>query len=268
MSQRLSELWKLQNYKQDIPFLINRYIYEYDLSSANVAALQFCNYISPEEARVLQSLNKLDREKTIGLSILRDKQVDSMIKQGICCAREMFVNLNQLCDSEIFQIRNDAIFVLDRECEGKVNEFFTFKVKGSYTSYFRLNNGLELFYKFDTMSNSHIFDLKGINDSLIPMHLNGGFLCIVLDIVNLLTNLSAESLKEIYQIASDYSNRNYPVEAYRELGNRSGFHYRNCDYTITMNNGSKIDKSMLSIDYNLEILKNLVGYANLLYFQK
>lgn len=267
MNQQLSKFLDQTNYKMNVPFILNRYIYEYDISSANVEALRFNKRLDCEFANKLHyELPKIDREILIGKMILKDSSISDSVKQGICHARHMFAELNNLIEDNIFQIRNDAIYVLDTLCKNQQVDNFYFNLKSTYTSYFRLNKWIELFFLYDSIDNSYIYDIKGIKDDLIYLHKS--FIEIILGIAYLITETKTDNLSIINSIVTDYAGMKYPIYCYRELDYHSGYRIINSNYSVSYLPDTDYSKKNIDINYNLSILRNLVGYAASIYLQK
>ena len=146
-----SNLWKNINYRSKVPYIVNYYIREYDLSKANISCLLHYGVISVDEYNRIYAMPKTEREILIGNMIRNDKDVDKYIKNGIAYARNMLFDSNQIEDFEVLSIKNDAVFTYGRELKYTSFEEFTFKEKNVYTTYMNLC-GIEIYYIRDILS--------------------------------------------------------------------------------------------------------------------
>ena len=151
------DIWKNINYKTPAKYFINTYIREYDISKANINALLYCGRLSKEEYDNYAIQDKRDREVQIGLLIKRDKSVYRDIQRGILEAKKRLVLSNNLDETRIVSIKNDAIFVNGEIL--KYTEFspFTFIIKNTYTIFLSLQN-LEVYY-FDFLNQSTVISI-------------------------------------------------------------------------------------------------------------
>ena len=124
-----SSLWNSVTYKTPIKFLVNTYIREYDLSKANINSLLYTGRITQEEYNVYLSMEKNQREKTIGLMIRKDPTIYESIQKGIIEAKRNLICTNNIEDYEIVSIKNDAVFVSGRELGFTKFGVFDFKIK-------------------------------------------------------------------------------------------------------------------------------------------
>ena len=156
------------------------YIYEYDLSKANISSLLYTNYISLDEYNRIYNMDKLKREITIGMMIKDNSEAYEKIKFGIYTAKSKFISANNLRDEEIISIKNDAIFTT-RKCEYTTfDNIFTFNLKNTYALFIKLKE-LEIYYNYFINKDNiiDIIDVKGISDDKLILHKNG-----MLDIIS------------------------------------------------------------------------------------
>ena len=76
-----SDLWQRVNYKTNVKHLENQYIYEYDLSKANINSLLYTKRIDKDKYEYYMSLDKLQREREIGLWIRSDNSIYKYIQR-------------------------------------------------------------------------------------------------------------------------------------------------------------------------------------------
>lgn len=218
-----SNLWKNINYRSKVPYIVNYYIREYDLSKANISCLLHYGVISVDEYNRIYAMPKTEREVLIGNMIRNDKDMYKYIKNGIAYARNMLFDSNQIEDFEVLSIKNDAVFTYGRELKYTSFEEFTFKEKNVYTTYMNLC-GIEIYYKDFLDENGNTLSditVKGISDDKVELHNNG-----ILDIIgNVCYMIQRNDIRDILSYATnvynDYRNRRLPINYYRTFDPRS-----------------------------------------------
>lgn len=266
----ISRLYEKINYQSPIKFLNSSYIREYDLSKANISALLYERYISLDDYNFLYSLDKTDREIYIGKMELKDKKVGEIKAHGIQEAKRMLFEYNNLEDLDILEIRNDAVFVINKNLVNTKFNMFDFKFKNSYTSYAFINNRLSIFYSFDQINQIDTIDIKGIKDDKLLLHQNYfiQFLCQVFYLLQ--TESIVSSLKYISEFYESYIKRELPIEYYRTFDADSVYklNVRNCSYGLQYIEDNYQNKRGLNIDFNIYIIRTLYSYIADLYFNK
>ena len=104
-----SNLWENVNYTAPLPSYTG-FITEYDLSKANISALFSRGVITKDLYDDLYGADKHYREVMIGIMIKRDRGIYEEIAAGIKDAKRMLFEANNIQDSEILSINNDAVF--------------------------------------------------------------------------------------------------------------------------------------------------------------
>lgn len=156
------------NYLKRISYLIHHKIYEYDISKANINILLYKGVIDINEYNRIYNLSRIDRQKEIGLMILKDRNIEKIIHSGIIEMREKFLLSNNISDDDILSCKNDAIFVIDKVPLYTRFENVEFKLKNTYTSFYKTNN-YEFYYLNDSVNGDKL-DVKGINDEKLLLH--------------------------------------------------------------------------------------------------
>ena len=123
-----TELWRSLNYKTQYKYFINTFIREYDLSKANINALLYTKRISVEDHKTYLAMDRNERETKIGLWIKKDKSVYKDIQKGIIEAKRRLVFANNIEDSEVVSVKNDAMFIAGRNLASTIFPPFEFKV--------------------------------------------------------------------------------------------------------------------------------------------
>lgn len=260
-----SSLWERVNYKTSVKHLENHYIYEYDLSKANISALLFNKKIDKDKYEHYLNMDKSQREKEIGLWIRNDNSIYKSIQDGIKYAKRQLVYKNNIEDFEILSVKNDAIFTI-RKLSDTIFDPFVFNLKNVYSIYMQLQD-LEIYYIDNPMNGltNTTIDIKGINDDKIPLHMNG-MLDVVCDTCFMIQRGNAyQVIQYLMDIYERYINRSLPVNYYRSFDFNSAFSIQ----TQTLNFITEtVDDSMvgyLNIDRNLSILRDLLSIVSDIY---
>lgn len=247
-------VWERRNYtNKDIDCLYSTYIREYDISSAGMNVLYREGALSDNEYRFLSGLKKSDRHVRVGYILRDNKELNETLGNGLKRVMKEFMEANNLTDSDILSIKNDAIFVINKRC--KVLEFdnVKFNNKNTYTSYYHLNQHEFYFKKGHPES---ILDIKGISDKMYHKHepmLN--FLKDLFKTVESSDNKRVFTKLTTFALA--YMNKELDIGYYRELSNtslyRSKMKYRGQDIGYDLFNGD-VDDIIISFNYKAYIL--------------
>jgi len=256
---------KYKNYLAPIPYLISHYIYEYDISKANISVLFYKGIISREDYEYMSSLPREQRQVYVGL-MQKDKEIANVISDGIAEFRYRFLTENNITDAELLSVKNDAIFLIDKIPTITVFDGIEFKRKNVYTSYFYLNK-LEVYYYLNQIEDKEIIDIKGINDEKLLLHQNFfiEFLCSVFEYLQ--TKPIDHTIELINAFHNAYVNRQLSIEFYRELNADSCYRISRRDgtsYLFETINEENI--KYLNISFNLNIIRELYSIVTNIYF--
>lgn len=266
----ISKLYEKINYQSPVKFLNSSYIREYDLSKANISALLYEGYISLDEYNFLYSLDKTEREIYIGKLELKNKEVGDIKAHGIQEAKRMLFETNSLEDLDILEIRNDAVFVINKQLSNTIFNMFDFKLKNAYTTYAFINNRLSLFYSFDQVNQVDTIDVKGIRDDKLLLH-QEYFLQFICEVFyKIQTDSIEETLKYISSFYEEYIKRELPIGYYRTFDSDSVYklNVRNMSYGLQTMEDTIMNKKGLNIDFNIYIIRTLYSYISDIYFKR
>ena len=107
------ELWNNINYTSDISYLNSVFIYEMDLSKANINVLRTKNIIDQKTYEYLYNSERMVRQVYVG-KLCKDKRVSDALKEGILEAKRLLFEANDIKDYEVLSIKNDAVFLLNK----------------------------------------------------------------------------------------------------------------------------------------------------------
>lgn len=161
----MSELWENDLFiNQNIPYIFNREIIEYDLKEAGYNISKEFNLLDDKRLDKLSKLDKESRHVRLGIYQRDDKEFNKRLKECFKEARRLFIISNDIEKDDIISIKKDALFICKKCSEQKIGNYLNFRPKNSYTSYIRLSKSIELYYSKEGL------DIKGISDEKLALH--------------------------------------------------------------------------------------------------
>lgn len=241
-----------------IEYLVNVYIREYDIRKAGPSALLVGGCITRQQFDFLCGLPRDVRQIRTGLLIKQHPEYEDIKKKIIEESRQQFLDCNELLESDILSIKNDAIYVIKKVPTTTIfqNGLIEFVPKNVYTSYYRYNR-TEMYYFGDIILNKEQIDIKNISDINVAKH--GEFM---LDFLFYLFNLAQTSpvsdvINTLQNMMNDYISLSLPIGYYREFNARSEFKMNISEFTdfYAAYLPDNTDKNLLDINYNLSLLR-------------
>ena len=228
----------------DIPFIHHEMIEEWDIRSANTSLMKYYKLASPKLISKFEKMEKQDREVSVGLLIIKNREFASALEKAFTDIIEEFITVNMLdAESDIISIKKDAVFIKNKNIKYNVfgNGDVRFIKKNSYTGCLLIPN-YEFYYSKD------IIDVKGLSDDVLPLHQDGtlAFISTMMQESNNWIELN-QFMKEY---SSAYKSRQLPFNAYREFTSASNFRVNMYGNELMMD---EIDEDMLEctdIGYN------------------
>lgn len=251
-----SLLYENMNYLSTYPFIINNYIREYDLSAANINALYTNGYFDKSTYDLFKSYDKKKREVEIGLLIKRDSRVYEIISSGIINAKKLLFESNNIQDNEVLTIKNDAVFIISKELINTVFGNYEFKCKNLYNTYLRILD-LEIYYRDSLNSDDIFFDIKGISDDKLYLHT--AMVSLISEVCYRVQRYDkSDNIRFIMNIYENFLHRRLPIEYYRNLDSFSKYTIINNIGIYSLDNIYNDMISIINIDRNLSILRELI----------
>lgn len=219
------ELWQKSIWlNTDIDFIFGAKIVEYDMKSAGLSLIKEFKLLDDFTIEELEKMDKLARNKKIGLIQRENKEFTEKLSLAFKVARGRFLLYNNLKADSILSIKKDAIFVINSFCKNLQFGHILFQEKNTYTTFFKLNK-IEFFFNVDTGK----IDLKGLGqgdqlDKIIELH--GPYL---LDFMMRFATLreSGTSTKKMRLFLNNfivnYRERTLDINYYRNLDKNLGF---------------------------------------------
>lgn len=262
-------LFELINYTADISYLTNVFIREYDISKCNINVLFSKGVIDKNTYDYLYSSERMVRQSYIG-KLQKDNRILKILKDGIIEAKQIFFNANNIKDSDVLSIKNDAVFLINKKALITKFNLIEFKEKSLYTSFYKINN-MELYYYYNNITKAEYLDVKGISDINLAKH-DQYFLQFIKDIFySIQVNGSEITLRMLKEFYNEYISLKLPIEFYRRFDSTSNYHFK---YLTNINTGFEAEyiindnKNNIDISYNLSIIIQLQKYIMSMYFNK
>ena len=155
-----------QNFLNDnIQYLFDKIIYEYDMQHAGLSIIKEFNLLSDKKIRELELMSKDMAHITVGKIQRDDKTFSKLLTDKFAIIRSRFIRDNSLEDNDIIAVKKDAFFVT-KLCNTDQFGEVKFIVKNKYTSYIRFtdNHNIECYY------HDRGIDIKGLSDSSENKH--------------------------------------------------------------------------------------------------
>lgn len=262
-----SILYQQVNLKPQMPYLINTFIREYDMSKANISVLRSANMINDATYQYLYYSDRMVRQTAVGNMIRDNKEVAKVLKRGILDAKRHLFEANQIEDWEVLSIKNDAVFVVGKQLlHTQFGDYYKFAEKNVYTIFLKLEE-LEVYY-YDQFINGELFtsiDVKGINDEMLPLHQNGMIDLICEICYKLQREKIEDTLSYISKIYDDYINLRLPVDYYRNFDYKSKYMFTAKFSAFFMDTLPQEYLPYIDINRNLLILRDLMFIISNIY---
>lgn len=194
-------------------------IVEWDIKSGNTSIMKEHRLIHPKTISELEKMTKQDRVVAVGKLQAKIKDLAKNLEKGFDNAVNSFIQNNQIeRDYDIISIKRDAVFLCNVCVDTPyVGEYIKFVPKNMYHAYMNLSNK-EVYFKHD--GTVHV---KGINDSLVPLHSEGinSLLKVVIEYLERMDFINLNIY--LRDFAEAYKKRELPFDYYRNYDNESKF---------------------------------------------
>lgn len=248
-------------------FIVSSYIREYDIQKANISILYKYGAISENDYIKYYNMDKLKRQISIGYLLKNNPEISKVLKEGFIESRKLFFENNNIQESDILSIKKDAIYLINKI--PSITEFGMVKFinKNTYTSFYRINKNIELYYYLDSINKKEILDIKGISEESISLHNN-----YIVDFLKyLFETAQTNSIDTVISILTNFYRKYVSLELesgyYREFNPLSKFNL-NTKNIISFYSDmiSEDDKKYLDISCNRILLETLYSFYTSAYF--
>lgn len=263
----VSELWSNINYLANISYINNTFIYEMDISKANINVLKSKGILDDNTYNFLYGLEHNMRYRYIGKMIQRDPSIQKVLTNGIIEAKRLLFESNNIQDYEVLSIKNDAVFIIGRELINRDFGLIKFITKGVFTGFYRIGRLLEFYYFYNKIDKEERITVKGIgDDTWLTLH-NDYIINLFKDIFyTLQCNTVEEAIKKLKIFYFNYVNLDLPVGFYREFDPNSNFKFKDFPYVI--NDITEDYKPYIDISCNINLIIELQKILLNIYFNK
>lgn len=259
----MSDLYNSINYQAPIKYIFSRYIREYDISKANINILYRKGVIDSNTFSRLLGSSRDERQIEIGLMEKHDNNIYKVLSEGIIEAKKWLFESNNLEDRDILAIRNDAVFVIDKQLAHTSFDNINFMNKNTYTSFICVGkNPISVFYRSDKISGQEFIDTKGLGkkSSLHDSYMTDFIIYIINQMEQGDPSTAISILTDVYK---QYVSLNMDIGYYREYNSDSSYKILNSEYRIL--DAYDKDKYSIDISYNMNILRELYSYIAAIY---
>lgn len=260
-------LYNEKNYTINLGYLFNNYIREYDISKANINVLFAKGIIDQDTYTKLYNADRMQRQVYVGMMIKNNESIQEVLSEGLIEYKKKFFEANDITDSDIISIKNDAVFILNKVPRILTFDNITFVHKNTYTSFMKIHE-LEFYYGADM--NSEVIDIKGIKDTDLEIY-HMDFLNIVLDFFRHIQQNGPEiTLQYITSVIHSYLNLELPINAYRRFRSSNDFTLNGLTlaYGVSQLQDTMQNKRSIDISHNMNILRTMHMYASQLLYEE
>lgn len=246
-------LWQNDSFiNENIPFLFNKEIIEYDMKDAGFSLTQEFSLLDEKSIEKLAKLKKDNRKVQMGKIERDNSEYRDAKKAAFKMARQMFFEANDLEVSDIISIKKDAIITTKRCEHQSFGKYILFRPKNFYSSYIHLGKRLEFYYSPNQL------DVKGISDETLELHKDYMLKFIKLFFNKMETEDDVTVIEFMKRFITKYKRKELEVGYYRQFNHESNFILLNND-TDTFMDYWEESKDDLDISYNFhEILLKLI----------
>ena len=286
------ELWSKVRYTSPISFIIGRRIIEVDVTKANISILREADRISEDQYRYFLTSDRMERLVFVGNMQAKDESVTALLQSRLKEVRQKIFEIFCIDYSNLLSIRNDAVIFVDNgyrsytpgiaqttenyKSAGDITEtyylsqYLKFRVKGLYSSYYKIGNK-EILYFINRISGEEYIDVAGIGDDALDLH-RSYFLDLLMSLFESAEEGDiADTIDFLSKVYSQYISKSFDIGYYRRFDANSRY---DIDKTISNLYDYQLDhmtndqKSIVDISYNESILRQLQKIYSTIYFMK
>lgn len=267
------ELYEKFTYSAPYDWLISKRIQEWDLRQANISVLRFLNILTEDQYQYYTNLPKQQREIELGI-LRKNQRIEEGYKNGLALAKQLFFEKNHINEENILYIDHDSVTTVHNwndvnanKIEGNISPYLQFRIKNTYTSFYKLFNMDFLYYN---IASNEVFRFKGVDDyKLRSIHKNY-FIDLLLSIAySAQNNKITDTIEMIQCIYALYCNKQMDLNYYREFTTSGKFKVLSTTYnTYYSDIIEEKYKSLIDISYNASILRLLYKVFMTEYFRQ
>lgn len=197
-------------FNDDIQYIINGNIMEYDMTAASVSVSEYYHLLDEEVISMLKLMPKEQRTKKMGLIQRDNKEFSKNLISSIRKHRKRFIEDNGLSEENILSLHSDAVIMNTKQ---KINgniDGIIFRKKGNWSSYIKYDK-IEMFY-----SDGYI-TYKGIPEEMRMQH-TLGINEYLIKVIEMLENMDPGILTFLKKFQAEYMRDELPQFYYPSFG--------------------------------------------------
>ena len=257
-------LWQKHTYISNIDFVIGTPMREFDISKANISVLRDANILTEQQYLYYLNCDRMERQIAIGKLQGSNPEVVEILKAGILNAKRIFVEANNIDDSEILYIRNDAICIIGDKYISRlqITDRVAFRESARYTSFYRFGT-VHLLYSYDIISKNEHMDVKGLgSDDSSGLRLHKDYMLDFLSELFYTAQVEGaqNAIKLLSIVYKRYISMEMPIEYYRELNPLSNYRLKSefsNNSTLYLSNAIEWHKQFIDISFNESLFRHL-----------
>lgn len=265
-------LWSHKYYTAPIDYLNSTFIREYDISKADISVLLSKGQITQEQFNFLYRIPSINRNVYMGILQRDNPKLKKILSNGIEEVRKLFFEANDIEDSDVLSIKNDAIFLINKVASVTTFGNVTLKEKNTYTSFYKLPKkyNKEFYYYVNRVTGEESLEIKGISDDSRKLHEEYfvDFLLVLFNSIELFP--ISDTIDLIQTFYNQYINMELPLGYYRKFDQFSGFDTNLVTpilkHKYILKYLSEEHREMIDISYNLSIILELYRMVSTMYF--
>lgn len=218
---------KMLWFNEKIQYIFHAHIVEWDMEKASLSVCERYNLLPKEEIIRMKSLPKLEREKAMGMHQRGNKEFSNQLLSGIREVRRKFLEANELDESNILSLHNDAIIFNSRKEIISNIDGINFHHDNTWDAYIRYGR-VEIFYKIDELGNGSL-EFKNVGQDKIQEHTFGlnRYLTKVIDYIE---NYDINVLKYMKKFQKQYLQDKLPEYYYSAFTKIGDFKTSNLEF--------------------------------------
>ena len=206
----------------------------------------------------------MERQIAIGKLQGSNPEVVEVLKAGILNAKRIFMEANNIDDSEILYIRNDAICIVgDRYISRlQITDRVAFRESARYTSFYRFGS-VHLLYHYDIITQKEYMDVKGLgSDDNSALSLHKPFMIDFLSELFYTAQVEGiqNAIKLLAIVHQDYISMNMDIGFYREFNSASNYKLKSefsGNSAVYLREAINWHKQFIDISFNESLFRHL-----------
>lgn len=224
---------KMMWFNEKIPYIFHANIVEWDMAKASLSVCERFGLLDSKEIARMKALPKLDREKAMGMHQRGNKEFSNQLLSGIREIRRKFLEANELDETNILSLHNDAIIFNSRKRIISEIDGIKFHHDNTWDAYIRYDRA-EIFYKVDELGNGSL-DFKNVGKEKVQEH-TFGLNRYMTKVIGYIENYDRDVLKYMRKFQQQYLQDKLPEYYYSSFAKIGDFKTTNFELFALMAN--------------------------------